>query len=56
MGLWPLAQHLFYQYSCTKRRADQLRCNGFAEISAIQDRLGSITIKRSNLIAIDLLG
>ncbi len=55
MGSWPLAQPLFYQYRCTHGRTDRLCCNGSAEISAIQDRLGSITIKRSNLIALDLL-
>jgi hypothetical protein len=48
MGLGPLAPSLFYQYGCTKRQADRLCCNGSREISAIQDRLGSITIKRSN--------
>ena len=55
MGSWPLAQPLFYQYRCTCEQADRLCCNGPAEISAIQDRLGSITIKRSNLITLDLL-
>ena len=55
MGSWPLAQPLFYQYRCTCEQADRLCCNGSAEISAIQDRLGSITIKRSNLITLDLL-
>ena len=48
MGSWPLAQPLFYQYGCTKRQADRLCSNGSGEISAIQDCLGSITIKRSN--------
>ena len=55
MGSGPLAQPLFYQYRCTNRQADRLCCNGSAEIRAIQDRLASITIKRSNLIALDLL-
>jgi hypothetical protein len=48
MGSGPLAQYLFYQYGCTKKRADRPCCNGSREISAIQHRLGSITIKRSN--------
>jgi hypothetical protein len=55
MGSGPLAQPLFYQYRCTNRQADQLCCNGFGEISAIHDRFASITIKRGNLIALDLL-
>ena len=56
MGSGPLAQPLFYQYRCTHGRADWLCCNGSGEISAIHDRLASITIKRGNLIALDLLG
>jgi len=55
MGSGPLAQPLFYQYRCTYGRADPPCCTGSEEISAIQDRLGSITIKRSNLITLDLL-
>jgi hypothetical protein len=55
MGSGPLAQPLFNQYRCTHGRADPRCCNGSEEISAIQDRLGSITIKRSNLITLDLL-
>jgi hypothetical protein len=55
MGSGPLAQPLFYQYRCTNRQADRLCCNGSAEIRAIQDRLASITIKRSNLNTLDLL-
>jgi hypothetical protein len=55
MGSGPLAQPLFYQYGFTKRQAYRLCRNGSGEIIAIQDRLASITIKRSNLIAFDLL-
>jgi hypothetical protein len=55
MGSGPLAQPLFYQYRCTHGQADRLCCNGSGEIPAIHARFASITIKRSNLIALDLL-
>ena len=55
MGLGPLAQPLFYQHRCTHWQADRLCCNGSGEITAIHDRFASITIKRGNLIALDLL-
>jgi len=55
MGSGPLALALFYQYRCTYGQADRLCCNGSGEISAIHSRLTSINIKRSNLIALDLL-
>ena len=55
MGSGPLAQPLFYQYRCTYGQANRLCCNGSGEISAIHERHASITIKRSNLIALDLL-
>jgi hypothetical protein len=56
MGSGPLALPLFYQYRCTYGQADRLCCNGSGQISAIHDPHASITIKRSNLIALDLLG
>ena len=55
MGSGPLAQPLFYQYRCTYERSNRLCCNGFGQITAIHDRLAPITIKRGNLIALDLL-
>jgi hypothetical protein len=55
MGSGPLAQPLFYQYKCTCERMDRLCRNDSGEISAILDRFASITIKRGNLIALDLL-
>jgi hypothetical protein len=55
MGSGPLAQPLFYQYKCTCERMDRLCRNGSGQITAIHARLVSITIKRGNLIALDLL-
>jgi hypothetical protein len=53
MGSGPLAQPLFYQYKCTNERMDRLCRNGSGEISAIHERLASITIKCGTLIWLD---
>ncbi len=53
MGSGPLAQPLFYQYKCTNERMERLCRNGSGEISAIHERLASITIKCGTLIWLD---
>ena len=40
MGSGPLAQPLFYQYKCTLKKSEPLRCNGSKQSRAMRWRLG----------------